>query len=143
VTATPVNTLTTLSRVRAARQSLAVAALAAIGTMYVSKVDPNQAGHYPTCPFRYLTGYACPGCGSLRAVHDLATGHPLDALHRNPLTVLVIPVAVVALLGWIRREATGRPIVWSVPIWLLWTFLGAVLTFWLFRNLPGFGWLGP
>jgi hypothetical protein len=140
VTATP---LTTLSRVRAAREPLVVAAVAVIGTMYVAAVDPNQAGHYPTCPFRYLTGYACPGCGSLRAVHDLATGHPLDALHRNPLTVLLVPVAVVALLAWIRREVRGRPRTWTIPVWLGWTVIMALVAFALLRNLPGFGFLGP
>ncbi len=82
---------TLLARARAAREPLAVAALVVVGTAYVAAVDPNEAGHYPTCPFLYLTGYACPGCGTLRAVHDLATGHPVDALQRNPLAVAAAP----------------------------------------------------
>jgi hypothetical protein len=135
--------VTVRARVRAAHEPLTVAALGTLGVLYVARVDPNHTGHYPTCPFLYLTGYACPGCGSLRAVHDLATGHPLDALHRNPLTVLLIPVAVVSLALWVRRQAAGRRIRGSLPGWLLWTFLGVLLAFWLFRNLPGFGWLGP
>ena len=120
-----------------------VAAIAAAGTVYLAAVDPNHAGHYPTCPFLYLTGHPCPGCGTLRAVHDLATGHPLDALHRNPLAVLLLPVAVLALAAWIRRDALGRPRTWTIPVWLGWTFIGVVLVFGLLRNLPGFGWLGP
>lgn len=133
-----------LARVRAAHEPLLVAALAAAGTVYLARVDPNQAGHYPTCPFRYLTGYACPGCGSLRAMHDLATGHPVDALHRNPLTVLLLPVAVVLLIGWTARAAGLRPSRgWALPRWLGRTMIGVLLAFWVLRNLPGFGWLGP
>lgn len=118
-----------------------VSALAA--TAYLAAVDPNQPGHYPLCPFRYVTGYACPGCGSLRAVHDLATGQPVAALHRNPLTVALLPFVVAMWFLWVRRAATGRSRHWAAPAWLLWTFLGVVLAFWLLRNLPGFGLLGP
>lgn len=67
----------------------------------------------------------------------------MDALHRNPLAVLLIPVAVVALLAWVRRAALGRRRTWTIPVWLGWAFLGVVTVFWLLRNLPGFGGLGP
>jgi len=122
---------------------LASAAAALAATAYVAAIDPNQPGHYPLCPFRYLTGYACPGCGSLRAVHDLATGQPVAALHRNPLTVAAVPFVVVMWLLWLHRAATGRGRRWAAPAWLLWTLLGVVLAFWLLRNMPGFAALGP
>jgi Protein of unknown function (DUF2752) len=119
------------------------AATALAATTYVATVDPNQPGHYPLCPFRYLTGYACPGCGSLRAVHDLATGQPLAALHRNPLTVAAVPFVVVMWFLWLRRSATGRGRRWAAPAWLLWSLLGLVIGFWVLRNMPGFAVLGP
>jgi hypothetical protein len=136
---------TTVVTVRssALRAPLAAATAALAATAYVAMVDPHHAGHYPTCPFLYLTGYACPGCGSLRAVHDLATGQPLDALHRNPLTMLAIPFVITMWFLWLRRSATGRGRRWAAPAWLLWSLLGLVLAFWLVRNLPGFGFLGP
>ena len=121
---------------------LAVLGAAAVATAYLAAVDPNQAGHYPTCPFKWLTGYSCPGCGSLRAVHDLATGQVGAALHRNPLTVLAVPFLVVMWGLWVQRRMTGRSRR-VAPAWVLWTLLGVILTFWLLRNLPGFGWLGP
>src|SRR6478752_6842274 len=85
----------------------ALAAVAAVGLVAV--VDPNQPGHYPTCPFLALTGMYCPGCGSLRAVHDLAHGDISGALARNPLTVLVLGGLVVAYAAWARRLWLGRP----------------------------------
>jgi uncharacterized protein DUF2752 len=130
-------------RTSAVRAPLAAALAALAATTYVATVDPNHAGHYPTCPFLYVTGYACPGCGSLRAVHDLATGQPLEALHRNPLTLLAIPFVITMWFLWLRRSATGRGRRWVAPAWLLWSLLALVLVFWLVRNLPGFGFLGP
>jgi hypothetical protein len=122
---------------------VASAAAALAATAYLAAIDPNQPGHYPLCPFRYLTGYACPGCGSLRAVHDLATGQPLAALHRNPLTVAAVPFVVVMWFLWLRRSATGRGRRWAAPAWLLWSLLGLVIGFWVLRNMPGFAVLGP
>ena len=122
---------------------LATAAAALCATAYVAEVDPNHAGHYPTCPLLYLTGHPCPGCGSLRAIHDLATGRLDAAIHRNPLTVLAVPLLVGIWVLWARRSASGRPRTSVAPPWLLWTLLGVILAFWLLRNLPGFGALGP
>ena len=82
-------------------------------------------------------------CGTLRAVHDLATGHPVEALQRNPLAVLLIPVAVLALLAWVRRAALGRRRRWDLPVWLPWAFLALTVAFGVLRNLPEIGWLGP
>ena len=70
--------------------AVSVAGLAAGALLYV--VDPNQPGHYPTCPFLALTGLYCPGCGALRATHDLLHGDVAGALARNPLAVLGRPL---------------------------------------------------
>jgi hypothetical protein len=129
-------------RRRGALAPLAVLCAAALVTTYLAAVDPNQAGHYPTCPFKWVTGYSCPGCGSLRAVHDLATGQIGPALHRNPLAVLAAPFLAAMWLSWASRRVTGRSRR-VAPAGLIWALLGVVLLFWLLRNLPGFGWLGP
>ena len=116
----------------------AVAVLATVGT-----VDPNQPGHYPTCPFLAMTGYWCPGCGSLRALHALAHGDVATALARNPLTVLATAGLLVGFVLWVRRLWQGRPRSWVAPSWLLYGLLGLVLVFWVVRNLPGMAWLSP
>jgi len=49
--------------------------------------DPATTWWFPSCPFHALTGWLCPLCGSLRAIHALLTGSPLTALAFNPITV--------------------------------------------------------
>ncbi len=118
------------------------AGLVAAATLFT--VDPNQPGHYPTCPFLATTGLYCPGCGALRATHDLLHGDLGGALARNPLAVLAVPYLALAFVSFVLRQ-TGRPAPrsTSLPAWTMWLLLGVVLTFGVLRNLPGFGWLSP
>jgi hypothetical protein len=119
----------------------AAAALVTIG--YVGSVDPNAAGHYPTCPFLFLTGWYCPGCGALRAVHALAHGDLVTALARNPFAVVAFGYLVVAWVLWLERTARGRPQRMLAPPWVLYTVLVAVVMFGVLRNVPGWTWLSP
>ena len=122
---------------------MAAAVAGVVAATVVATVDPNQPGHYPTCPFLYITGYYCPGCGSLRAVHDLLHGDLHSALARNPLTLIATPYLIWSWITWLRRGLTGRPPRRMAPPWAIWTLLVVVMAFWLLRNLPGVGWLGP
>jgi hypothetical protein len=128
---------------RALLQPLGVATAALLGTGYVAAVDPNAAGHYPTCPFLAITGWYCPGCGALRAVHALAHGDLFTALARNPFVVVALGYLVVVWALWLDRAATGRARRWLAPPWVLYCVLGATLAFWVLRNVPGWTWLSP
>ena len=48
------------------------------------------------CPFKYVTGIPCPGCGGTRAFFALVHGHIAEAVMINPLSVLVIVFALIA-----------------------------------------------
>jgi hypothetical protein len=122
---------------------LAAAAAAGAAVAYVALVDPNQAGHYPTCPFLALTGLYCPGCGALRAVHALSRGDLATAASLNVLVVAAVPLLVALWSGWARRRWTGVPRTWLAPGWLLWALLAVVLGFAVLRNLPAVAWLAP
>jgi hypothetical protein len=128
---------------RAVLLPLGVAAAALVSIGYVAAVDPNTAGHYPTCPFLAITGWYCPGCGALRAVHALAHGDLVTALARNPFTVVAVGYAVVAWVLWLGRTARGRPVRWLAPSWVLYSVLAAILLFGVLRNVPGWTWLSP
>ena len=85
---------------------LLVAGAAAI-VLYV--FDPATAGFYPPCLFRSLFGFQCPGCGSLRAAHQLLHGDLAAAWALNRTVVVALPLAAVAgVIGVIRRTRSSR-----------------------------------
>ena len=43
-------------------------------TVAISVRDPHAPGSWLVCPSRALFGLDCPGCGSMRGLHDLAAG---------------------------------------------------------------------
>jgi hypothetical protein len=111
---------------------------------YVAGVDPNQAGHYPPCPFLFLTGLYCPGCGGLRAVHALAHGDVGAALGLNPLLVVMIPLLAVWWADWTVRTWRGLPMREGFRRAAgIWVFLGVLIVYWVARNLPFAAFLGP
>jgi hypothetical protein len=96
--------------------------------------DPASVAIYPACLFHRLTGLECPGCGSLRALHELLHGDLPGALRFNPLLVVSLPI--FAWLGWrfVRREIKGGPTV-SVRPFLVWSFVAVWIAFGILRNL--------
>ena len=131
-------------RLRSVLAPLGVAAGTGAVFAIVGTIDPNQPGHYPTCPFLWLTGLYCPGCGTLRTIHALAHLDPVAALGLNPLAVVMIPFLVFWWGRWLVRAFRGRPIRTSLahPAWL-WAFLTIVLVYWVVRNLPFGAFLAP
>jgi hypothetical protein len=117
---------------------MAAAAIACVGA-----IDPNEPGHYPTCPFLALTGWFCPGCGSLRALHALVHGDVREALARNPLVVITAPVLLVWWVVWLVRVLRRRRRRWAAPAWTIWALLVLVVLFTVARNLPGGAFLAP
>jgi hypothetical protein len=133
------DTATTPSRWRrtlTGQGRFATSAVLGLGVALVALVDPHTGGRYPTCPFHAITGLWCPGCGGLRAVHDLTHGHLTVALHENVLVVLLGPsLAVWWLIARLRRT-DDRPVrlLLSARGTLAVALLLAVFT--LVRNLP-------
>lgn len=107
------------------------------------RFNPAEHAFYPRCLFHQITGWHCPGCGGLRAIHQLLHGHLLAALHLNGLAVFSLPLFAGLLwreFAGRHCEATGRR---AVSRRLLWGFVGALLVFTVLRNLPAFAFLSP
>ncbi len=98
---------------------------------------PEQYRLYPRCLLYSWTGWQCPGCGGLRATHQLLHGNFAAAFQLNPLFVLLLPaLALLPGAHWLKR-ATGRD--WLPPLrrpFWLWLLLALVVAFTLARNLP-------
>lgn len=117
----------------------AAVALAAGGLSVVYLLDPGTSDLYPPCPFLALTGFYCPGCGTLRAIHQLTRGHPLAALDLNPLMMLLLPFVAYFLASHAMLAVMGRPLRrFFVRPAFIWTLLGIILVYWLLRNVPGY-----
>jgi len=100
-------------------------------------VDPAKHALYPTCWFYATTGWECPGCGGLRATHQLLHGQLAAAWALNPLAVLLIPLYGWLLLGAVLRLLRGRGLPFSVPRPIvIWLGLAGLLAFMVLRNLP-------
>ncbi len=99
--------------------------------------DPATSGLYPPCPLRYLTGWYCPGCGSLRAMHQLLRGDLRAAWALNPLTVLLSPFLTYGVASYAFFQFRGRylPRVFLPAIWIQ-ALCAVIILFGIARNLP-------
>lgn len=139
------------------RPMVLIAVLAATlvaAAIVILRLGPTGGILLPPCPFKVLTGLACPGCGSVRAMHQLLHGNLVAALDLNPLAVLLLPLVawqlatmVVSALwgvglssrGFRGRGLRGRAL-WS-PLETRWSagiVLGAAVSFWILRNVNCF-----
>lgn len=118
------------------RTPLLVGAGVAVATLAVALRDPHVPGSWGACPLHLLTGLWCPGCGGMRAVHDVVHLDLVGAWSMNPLVVLLIPVAVVGWAVWTWRTLAGRQRRGPVRAQWAWTTLAVVLLYTVARNLP-------
>ena len=99
--------------------------------------EPGKSALFPGCPFRILTGFTCPGCGTTRGLHQLLHGNISAAFQLNPLLILALPLLLYALLSYTIPVMRGQPIRRnSLPAKYIWALFGIVLFFWVFRNTP-------
>ncbi len=118
------------------RWLLPVAAAFFVVALVLFAFDPNQYGFYPRCVFKAQTGWDCPGCGGLRAAHQLLHGHVAQAFALNPFLIVVGPVLMVLLLAEILGSRTGWEIVSARRRAQCWVWLAvAMAAFGIVRNL--------
>lgn len=132
------------SRVRRFAAPVLVSAALLVATAYTALANPYRPGFFPACIFYAASGHWCPGCGGLRAVHELARGDVGAALALNPVVVLVIvPLGVALVVAWFRAAARGHTAP-TIPTWLALAVPVGLLVFWVLRNIPVLEpWLAP
>ena len=107
------------------------------GAAYLFFFEPGKSGLFPGCPFRFLTGFTCPGCGTTRALHQILHGDFYTAFTLNPLLLLAIPFVLFALIRYtVIVMRGGVPRGNSLPAPYVYAIFFVILSFWIFRNTP-------
>lgn len=121
-------------------------AVAASAIVMLHFFDPATSGLFPPCPLRYLTGWYCPGCGSLRAIHQLLQGNLRAAWALNPLTVVLLPFLAYGMASYALFEIRGQhlPRLFLPAVWIR-ALCAVIILFGIARNIPfyPFELLGP
>ena len=120
-----------MSRKLGIAASIAAAAAIAVAVAVLYTYDPSTAGIYPLCPSKLLTGYDCPGCGSLRCMHALFHGRLAAAWAFNPAVFFAVPLALFFVLvrylpprSRVYRLAHHPAVPWAVLVAIVaWTVL--------------------
>lgn len=107
------------------------------GLWFYYNYNPQSESFLLKCPFKFATGYDCPGCGSQRALHSLLHGEFSQAFSYNPLFMLAIPYVFVGILfEWfglkyiypkIRKILFGTKAIYLISL--------IITIFMIFRNL--------
>ena len=113
---------------------------AAVGALVVLRVfDPALSGIFPPCPLHALTGWYCPGCGSLRAIHQLLNGNVAAAFAMNPFALVALPFLSYGMASEVWHEIRGRylPRIFISGTWI-WGMAAAIVAFGVARNIPAY-----
>lgn len=116
--------------------ALLLSLLGAIFFIYFS-FNPTKHSFFLPCPFRYATGYLCPGCGSQRAFHQLLHGNLLQAFRLNPLLMLTLPILLygIGLVAYNFIFGTNYRFKLLYNNTFLYTYFIIVLIYWITRNI--------
>ena len=117
--------------------SLLVGLLGGVFFVYYS-FNPSQHSFFLPCPFKSITGYHCPGCGSQRAIHQLAHGNIIGAFGYNSLMVLSMPLLFYGfgIKIWNYLFASQKRAELFYSPFFIYGYFGIVLIYWVVRNLP-------
>jgi len=118
------------------KASVAAAALALAGLGVLYAFPPGEAWFYPPCLIHAVTGWQCPGCGTLRALHAALHGRFGEAFGLNPWAMVTLPLLGVygaAQAGALWRR--GRYWTARFPLAMAGVLAAAGLAFGVWRNL--------
>lgn len=117
----------------------ALGAVVALALVFIYHTyNPAKYSFFPKCPFRLLTGFDCPGCGSQRAFYFLLHGDVLQAARQNVLFVASVPFLLIHFYYKGKTAVTRKDYRWKAiyhPLTPKIIFV-VVVVFWVVRNIP-------
>lgn len=107
--------------------------------LFIYKVyDPLSNVHFPKCPFRVITGYKCPGCGSQTTIHSLLNFDFLRAFRANAMLVLSIPYLFIGFIFDMIKNPNERILRWRKRLFgekAIYFILVIIVIYSILRNL--------
>lgn len=114
--------------------------IAAIGSAVAGLFlfNPADGGWlYPACPFRALTGWLCPGCGTLRAMYEMLHGNFGEAVRLNGLAgagVMIAGMLAVRKVAAAVQRTELKPLAVNRGKWV-WAGVVVAAVFGVLRNV--------
>ncbi len=110
--------------------------------------DPREEGSFAVCPWLFLTGTQCPGCGILRSLNRMVGGDIEGALGYNVMWVIAVPIMIYSWVRWVLPAKFANFLPTIRPdrrLAAVLVFAGILVVFGVLRNLPWepFTWLHP
>lgn len=116
--------------------AIAGVAMGALALVVLYLFDPATHGFYPVCALHETTGLLCPGCGTLRALHQLTHGNFAAAWRLNCFVVSLLPVGFWLAIRELIWLVTGKrpPGIVTRPIFG-WMLAAGLIVFGILRNV--------
>ena len=93
---------------------------------------------YLPCPFRFITGYRCPGCGISHMFTELSKGNLHNAFHHNSFVMIILIPALIYTIYRSRRYIKDNQTSYSIlEIVILSIVLISAVIFAVYRNIGG------
>lgn len=99
--------------------------------------NPNTTVWMPRCPFHEITGLECPGCGTLRAIHEVLHGNLSALWLYNPYLIIIVPyIGIVFYASCIKRRSLfGELGIYLTSKYAVALIACCTLLWWIVRNL--------
>ena len=100
--------------------------------------NPLNSNLFPKCPFKTLTGYRCPGCGSQTAIHYLLNFDFKNAAQANLLLILSLPYLLTGFIFDLIKKPGQKMLKWRKNLFgpkAIYIVLTIIVSFWILRNL--------
>jgi len=93
---------------------IAIIIVTALVLLYIKQ--PGKSTIYPPCLIYKITGYYCPGCGSMRALNCLLHGDLKGFINFNPILLFIIPFLIIM---FIKKSIAYNPVVSRYILYIL------------------------
>ena len=91
---------------------------------------------YPPCVFHLITGWHCPGCGTLRGLSCLVHGDFIGFWNKNKLLILFIPYFTAEYILYAMKCFGIKRSKYFFSSTYIWIFFVVIVLYWILRNIP-------